>query len=110
MTRIGPADQILILLRARLEQRSRVGARAAEAKDAPDAQARLAALASVADLPERSFRRALVRGLLADRLGEELAGDPAFDDVVGDVLDLIENNPETAALLAEAGAALRRES
>lgn len=105
MTRIGPTEQILVLLRTRLEQSARTALEVP--KEAPDGQARLQALAGVRDLPDRSFRRALVRGLLADRIGEELAGDPAFDQVVRDVLDLVEGNPETAALLEEAGAALR---
>lgn len=105
MTRIGPTEQVLVLLRARLEQRARAASPAT--KEAPDAQARLQALAALGDLPRRSFRQALVRGLLADRIGEALAGDPAFDQVVREVLELVESNPETAALLEQAGAALR---
>lgn len=107
MTRIGATEQILVLLRARLEQRARTMRKAPA--ELPDTKARLQALAGVRDLPDRSFRRALVRGLLADRIGEALAGDPAFDQVVREVLDLVESNPETAALLEEAGAALRND-
>lgn len=107
MTRIGPTEQVLVLLRARLEQRAR--AASPVTREAPDAQARLQALAALRDLPRRSFRQALVRGLLADRIGEALAGDPAFDQVVREVLELVESNPETAALLEQAGAALRKD-
>jgi len=105
MTRIGPTEQILVLLRARLERRARTVRD--PSSEILDAQTRLQAMAGVRDLPDRSFRQALVRGLLADRMGEALAGDPAFDQVVREVLDLMEGNPETAALLEQAGAALR---
>lgn len=68
---------------------------------------RLAALAAIDDLPDRDFRRAVVRGLLAERLGEELVADPAFAAAALEIVRIIEESPETAALLDRAAGALR---
>ncbi len=110
MTRIGPSEQILLLLRERLERVDRCEANLNGQPEPLDAQARLAALAGLKDLPQRSFRRAIVRGLLTERLGEELAGDSAFEGVVGQVMELIEGDPATAAMLERAAASLRGEA
>ena len=82
VTQIGPADQVLLLLREQLKAAERGKPKKTErsAKTAGRApRERLAALAAIEDLPERDFRRAMVRGLLAERLGEELVADPAFE-------------------------------
>jgi hypothetical protein len=104
MTRIDPHAQVLLLLRERLERTARTEA---SGPTTSAAQNRLAALAMLRDLPERSFRRAMLRGMMAERVGDTLASDPQFEEVIGRVLDLLEGNPETADLLARATAALR---
>lgn len=101
MTRIAATDQILLLLREQLQKSDRARrsapARAERRDNTP--QQRIAALAAVKDLPDRDFRRALVRGLLSERLGEALVADPAFDAVTGQVLEMIEDVPEARDLL-----------
>ncbi|HEX4695785.1 hypothetical protein [Sphingomonas sp.] len=101
MTGIGATDQVLLLLREQLQRSDRAKGRAATRKDGRPAtpQQRIEALAAVADLPERDFRRALVRSLLSERLGAELVADPAFETVTGEVLKMIEDSDETRALL-----------
>jgi len=101
MTGIGATDQIVLLLREQLQRSERAKGRPAARKDGRPAtpQQRLEVLAAIEDLPERDFRRALVRGLLSERLGPDLVADPAFEAVTGEVLKLIEESDETRALL-----------
>jgi hypothetical protein len=108
MTRISAADQIVLLLREQLSRadRARGKPRAATHPDLSP-QARLEALAAVDALPDREFRRALLRNLLAEQLGDRLASEPAFETVVGDVLRIIEDAPEGLALLERATALFR---
>lgn len=90
----------MLLLRERLEraQRSKPQAEA----QAPSRRERIEAMAAMRTLDERAFRKALVRGLLAQKLGEQLAGDPAFDQVVMGVLETLEDSPAGLELIARA--------
>lgn len=109
MTRIGTTDQILLLLRDQLQRTERGRARTADPQEGRPAtpQQRIEALAAVKDLPDREFRRAFLRSLLSERLGEALVADPAFDAVTGEVLRMIEDSDEARALLDRAAAGLR---
>lgn len=101
----------MLLLREQLKATERGKARKKD-RAAPSAptgsRERLAALAAIEDLPNRDFRRAMVRGLLAERLGEELVADPAFEAAALEIARIIEESPETAALLDRAAAVLRK--
>lgn len=101
MTQITPTDQILLLLREQLKRgdRSKLGGTKRQEGRPATPQQRIEALAAVRDLPDRDFRRALVRSLLSERLGEELVADPAFEAVTGEVLKIIEDSTEAQALL-----------
>ena len=109
MTQITASDQVLLLLREQLRRSDRArSAKPTRADGRPAApQQRLAALAAIEDLPERDFRRALVRSLLSERLGEALVADPAFDQVTGEVLRLIEGSDEARGLLDRVAAGFR---
>ncbi|MGK6317895.1 hypothetical protein [Sphingomonas sp. DT-204] len=112
MTRIGAADQILLLLREQLrkaERRTGRGRSEEAGKAGPvDPHQRLAALASLESLPDRDLRRAMIRGLLAERFGEELTSDPAFEAVALEVVRIMEDSPETQALVDSAIASLKQ--
>lgn len=109
MVPIGITDRVLLILRERLRRSegattrgtSRVGERTASPQE------RMEALATIRDLPERDFRRAVVRGLLGEQLGEALAADPAFDSMSAEVLRIVEGSDEARALLDRAAAELR---
>lgn len=109
MTQITAADQVLLLLREQLQRSDRARSRTIARQDERPAppQQRIAALAAISDLPERDFRRALVRSLLSERLGEALVADPAFDAVTGEVLRMIEDSDEARALLDRIAAGFR---
>jgi hypothetical protein len=111
LTSIGPADQVMLLLSEQLKAADRGKAKKNErtaraVRTGP--RERLAALAAIEDLPERDLRRAVVRGLLAERLGEELVADPAFAAAALEITRIIEESPEGEALLDRAAAALKK--
>ncbi|WP_375397065.1 hypothetical protein [uncultured Sphingomonas sp.] len=101
MSEIKATDQILLLLREQLQRsdRARTRTTARDEHRSATPQERIAVLAVLKDLPERDFRRALIRSLLSERLGEELVADPAFDAVTGEVLRIIDDSPEARILL-----------
>lgn len=108
MTQIAATDQILLLLREQLQRSDRTRTRAVRGEGRTAApQQRIAALAAIKDLPERDFRRALVRSLLSERLGEALVADPAFDAVTGEVLRIIEDSDDARVLLDRVAAGFR---
>lgn len=106
MSRISPTDHVLLLLRDRLERAQRRPEKASPQSASP--RERVEAMAALRTLDERSFRKTLVRGLLAHKVGEILAGDPAFEDVVQAVLATLEDSPAGVELLAQAERLLGR--
>lgn len=110
MAEIGRADPVLLLLRERLQGRAaatvRSPARAAAPMLSPTERAR--AVAALAVLDAEGRRRLVVRALLAERLGEAVANDAAFEAVGARVLAMLDETPEGRALveaaLAELGA------
>lgn len=114
MTRIGNVDQVLLLLREQLQRagsnreadRSGKATRANAAAPRPIERAR--GLAALDALSEEEVRRAVLRGLLADALGEALASDPGFQAIVDEVFAIIAAMPEGGDLLDRAVAQLRK--
>jgi hypothetical protein len=112
MTRISNADHVLGLLREQLQKLGRTrqqrSGRAAEVRGStPRPIARLQATASPEDGEE--FRRTLVRAILTEEMGEAMANDPAFHDVVEDVYRMISASPEGQDLIDRAGRQLRED-
>lgn len=109
MTRIGGADHVLLLLSEKLQsarRRKAAGSERSVATTNASPRDRLAALAALSDLPEREFRRAVVRGLLAEQLGEDLVLDSAFEAAALEVSRILEDTPETRELIERAAAQL----
>jgi hypothetical protein len=104
MTRITNADHVLLLLQ---EQLARLGKeRAAQRGSAPGIRpgtpapmTRLRALAGRKGLSEEDMKRALVRSLLVQQLGEALGSDPAFEAIARDVVRIIGESPAGRDLL-----------
>lgn len=109
MTQISATDQILLLLREQLQRsgRARSSKTDVDQSRAATPRQRIEALAAARDLPERDFRKALVRGLLSEQLGDTLIADPAFEAITDQVLQIIEQSDEAKALLDEATARFR---
>lgn len=114
MTRVSQADQLLLLLRERLQRLDRGRAErkggAAPARPAtPKPLERLHAVAALDRLSEEETRRSLVRALLAQELGDGIANDPGFQKVADDVFRIISESEEGRALIDRAASQLRRE-
>lgn len=113
MTRVGTIDQVLLLLREQLQRsgKARDPSRANGAGRSGRAHARplerVRALATLDSLGEEDVRRALVRGLLTEELGEGIANDAAFQRIADDVLRIIGEMPGGPALIDRAIAQLK---
>lgn len=111
MTRISNADQVLLLLHEQLDRLSKKSAnKSAKARSVsigtPEPMARLRARAAQDGLAEDDLKRALVRSLLTQQLGDGIANDPAFEAIASDVARVIERTEEGRALLDRALAQL----
>jgi hypothetical protein len=112
MDPVTNVDQLVLLLRQRLAERSRTPGGAAPRKaDAADAHGPsvdpLRALAAVDGVDERQLRRALVQSILADQFGAPLINDAKFQQVVDRVAETIEAEPDAARLLGRMVGALK---
>lgn len=94
MTRITNADHVLLLLQEQLarlgkERAARSGQAPTTRTGVPEPIARLRALAGRKGLSEDDLRRALLRGVLVQQLGEAIGNDAAFEAITGDVMRII---------------------
>jgi hypothetical protein len=111
MDPISNNDRLLALLRQKLQERAKTSGAArrtqAEAKPAP--RSAVHALAAVSGTEDRMLRRAFIQNLLADQLDPSLVNAGGFQQVVGRVLDAIEDDEAAAALLTRLIAELKAE-
>ena len=115
MTRINQVDQVLLLLRERLQrlERNRASTSRRPGKSSqPTARplARLQATEALEQLSSDDLGRTIVRALLAEELGDGLANDPAFQAVIADVARIIGESDEGRTLMERAARELRAES
>ena len=107
MTRISNADQVLLLLHEQLDRMAKKrGTGTARTRSVsvgtPEPMARLRARAAQQGIAEDDLKRALVRGLLTQQLGDGIANDPAFEAIASDVARIIGETDEGRALLDRA--------
>ncbi len=102
MDPISQIDQLVLILRQRIQERSKTaGARGkAAARDAAPASVdSLKALAAVDAVDDHQLRRALIQNILADQFGRGLVNDPKFQQVVERVTEALEGDETGAVLL-----------
>lgn len=108
MTRITNSDQVILLLQNQLKrmdkpQRKRT---LTEPSDKVEIRqnplARVQSIAKEEDLTEEDIHRSLIRGLLTEEFGIEVANDPAFQKVIDDVLKVFQQDDAGADLLKKA--------
>lgn len=113
MTRVGNVDQVLLLLREQLQRAGRgreTGRKAAVDRTGRAAQRpldRVRALAALDSLNEDDVRRAVVRGILTEELGEGVGNDAQLQAIVDDVIRIIGETPGGARLIDRAVAQLK---
>jgi hypothetical protein len=112
MTSVSKVDQAIILLkdRLRLLDARNLGATAASVarhqSATSDPLRSLRELIRTGQVDEQVLRRAFVRTLLADSLGDELVASIEFQSVSDEVSRLIEQSKEGSALVTRALAEL----
>lgn len=112
MTQVSRVDQAILLLKERLRklgERKGPEARGAAGAARTDSENRLAPLRQLArqgDIAERDLRRAFVRTLLAESLGEDLATSLEFQALADRVTQLLEESEQGQDLLNRALAEL----
>jgi hypothetical protein len=106
MTRVGNTDQILALIRAQLQrmakrERGDAAGKTESGRDTLTPRQRVEALATMKGFSDQDFARALIRGLLAEELGEGVASSPGFQSVLERTYAALDADAETrAAMLA----------
>ena len=103
MSNIGPVDRAVLNLRLQLQRLARERARetgVAPAEPRPLTRLRETGGPPAAGDPE--FRRKFVRALLFEELGDELANHPEFERISNEVWALLDEDPETRAMMGEA--------
>lgn len=97
------------MLRQRLEERARAGARqGAKRGGSPQPQVGgIRALAAVEGVEDRQLRRALVQNILAEQFGSDLINDAKFQQVVEGVLQTIDQDAACGGLMDQAVLELR---
>jgi hypothetical protein len=113
MDPVSQVDQLVLLLRQRLLERSAARTRHRGGSEARDrarlsAAQRLQQIAALETLGEREVRRGIVQSLLAERLGRELINDANFQQTIDDVVDALERDETGRVVMSEVIVQLRR--
>lgn len=114
MDPISNTDRLVMLLRQKLQERTRAtaaGGTASKQQESvpvtPEATG-LEALASMNGVDDRAFRRAVIHSLLADQLGMDLINEAQFQNIVSRVTDAIESDDEASLVLGDVVTELRK--
>jgi hypothetical protein len=112
MTRINPADQILLMLRAQLEhagktKRANLQAPRTTTRSKRAALERVRDTLTTGDAPLQEMRRALVSALLVEEFGESTLNDPQFQNMVDRVIATIQRDEKTNTILESALSSLK---
>jgi NAD(P)H-hydrate repair Nnr-like enzyme with NAD(P)H-hydrate dehydratase domain len=113
MDPISNANRIAMLLRQRLQEKSRSGSvergGRKDLRGAGDTAGKSAVQSAdaIENLDDRKLKRALIENILADQLGAGLINDARFQQVVDQVTETIDADGDGGTLLARAIADLR---
>lgn len=105
MDPISNVDRLVIILRQRLQERSKAGAAARGARESATGESRSAGLANVVAMAganavdDAQLGRALIESILADQFGAGMLNEPRFQQVVDRVAIALEDSPGGSALL-----------
>ncbi|MDO8380135.1 hypothetical protein [Phenylobacterium sp.] len=111
MDPISNVDQLVLLLRQRLLERSKshgVTARRRSSSEQPASPLEnVQALAGVDGVEERQLRRAFIQSILVDQLDARLINDAKFQQVVDRVTDALDDDAGSSRLLTRLVGELR---
>ena len=102
MDRISQVDRLVMVLRERLLERSKITTKGRKTL-VRDAKANwvetLKALAAVDEVDDHQLRRALIQNILADQFGHELINETKFQQIVERVTEALEADESGSALI-----------
>ncbi len=110
MEPISNVDRLVLLLRQRLEERTRAaGLRKPSPKGDRQASplAQVQALAAIDGVDDQQLKRALIQSLLTEQFGSELINEAKFQRVVDKVTETIDGEEGSARLLSRIVSELR---
>ena len=101
MSDIGRVDQAVLQLRAQLQRlaRERVNKGSSSRRPDPKPLERLRQLGASSTIGDEEFRRKFVRAILTEELGETLANQPEFERISNEVWRLLDEDPDTRAIM-----------
>lgn len=109
MTRITNIDQVLMLVRQQLQQMDKSGRSRKSGKTAASAAARrepalgrIEEISRNGDLSDDELGHTLVAALLVDEFGEPVANDPKFQQMIGEVHRIINEDTGARQILRDA--------
>lgn len=106
MDPISGADQLVILLRQKLQERARASSKSKAAKHSkvggePVGLPSIYTLLSAEGADPGLLRRALVQNLLAEHFGQEMINDAQFQQIVSRVTGLVEEDADASTLVLQ---------
>jgi len=109
MQPISNVDKLVLILRRRLETRAgapdaRKRERVATSKTPLEA---VHAVAALDDVDDRQLKRALVQGVLAESFGQGFVNDANFQQLVDQVTDALDKDPDLGGLMQRVASDLR---
>lgn len=109
MSSIGRVDQAVLQLRAQLQRLARERAQRAKSSGLSERRPleRLREVHGGTAVGDEEFRRKFVRALLTEELGEALGNQPEFERISNEVWRLLDEDPETKAMMDDAIGQLR---
>lgn len=112
MDPVSNANRIAMLLRQRLQERTRTaaaerGRKSSRGLDGTIRGETIRSAEAIEGLDDRQLKRALIEDILADQFGTDLLNDAKFQQVVDRVADAIDADAGGGVLLEKAVAGLR---
>ena len=107
MDPISNADRFVRLIRQRLEEKTkakttvRLGNLSSVRAHGPEAISALAGTFAQGGADDQQLRRSLVEQLLADQFGSALVNEARFQQIVDQVKQVMEDDPEIDSLIAQ---------
>jgi hypothetical protein len=97
-------DQLVLVLRRRLLERSRTEKTSLGRQQSPGRQASglesVYALARIEGVDDRQLRRGLIQSILTEQFGSALINEAKFQQIVERVVDTMDEDPAASKLLA----------
>jgi hypothetical protein len=104
MDPVSNANRIAMMLRARLQERAkaqgagRAGRSERHGANGTGAKGAVRSAEAIEGLDDRRLKRALVEDILTDQFGTTLVNDARFQQMIDQVTDAIEADPEGASI------------